>query len=60
MFRYRDNTGLEIDTIIESPDGSWGAMEVKLGQNGLGAAEAALLKLRDERVDIGKDAGRPP
>ena len=54
VFRYRDNTGLEIDTIIESPDGSWGAMEVKLGQNGLGAAEAALLKLRDERVDIGK------
>lgn len=58
VYRYRDNTGLEVDAIIESTDGSWGAIEVKLGQNGVDAAEAALLKLRDERVDTDR-AGAP-
>lgn len=48
---YRDNTGLEVDAILEYPDGRWAAAEVKLGGSLVDAAEANLLKLRDERVD---------
>jgi predicted AAA+ superfamily ATPase len=28
---YRDKTGLEVDIILERPDGKWGAVEVKMG-----------------------------
>ncbi|MEV1131843.1 DUF4143 domain-containing protein [Agromyces sp. NPDC049794] len=52
VYRYRDNTGLEIDTVIEYPGGVWGAAEIKLGSSAIAAAEANLLKLRDERVDL--------
>ena len=31
VFHYRDSEGLEVDTIIECPDGTWAACEVKLG-----------------------------
>lgn len=51
VFHYRDNTGLEIDAIIEWPDGSWAGVEVKLGGRRVAEAERALLRLRDERVD---------
>lgn len=32
-YHYRDNTGLEVDIIVELDDGRWGAIEVKLGEN---------------------------
>jgi hypothetical protein len=38
--------------VVEYPGGLWGAAEVKLGSSAVGAAEASLLKLRDERVDL--------
>ena len=31
MYRYRDKGGLEVDAIVRLSDGSWGAVEVKLG-----------------------------
>lgn len=31
VFHYRDETGLEVDAIVERRDGSWIALEVKLG-----------------------------
>ena len=31
VLHYRDNTGLEVDAIVEMADGRWGAFEVKLG-----------------------------
>ncbi len=31
VFHFRDNTGLEIDIIVEHVDGNWAAFEVKLG-----------------------------
>lgn len=59
VYHYRDNTGLEIDAIIEYPDdGAWGACEVKLGQSQVEAAEHNLIKLRDERVDLDR-VGEP-
>lgn len=46
---YRDSTGLEIDAIVERRDGTWIAMEVKLGGDAaINAAASALLKLRDK------------
>jgi predicted AAA+ superfamily ATPase len=49
VFHYRDNTGLEVDAIIELPDGRWAGFEIKLGSSPgvVDAAAASLLKLRD-------------
>ena len=58
VFHYRDNTGLEADAVIEHPDGSWIAAEVKLGgERAIEAAARSLLRLR-ERVDTDR-AGEP-
>lgn len=45
VYHYNDLTGLEVDLIVELRDGSWGAIEVKLGSNELDKASAQLLKL---------------
>lgn len=58
LFYYRDNTGLEVDAIIERSDGRWIAVEIKLGGGaGPDRAAAALLRLRN-KVDLDK-AGDP-
>lgn len=58
LFYYRDNTGLEVDAIIERSDGRWIAVEIKLGGGtGPDKAAAALLRLRD-KVDLAK-TGEP-
>lgn len=43
LYHYRDNSGAEIDAIIETPDGSWGAFEIKLGEY---QVEEAATKLK--------------
>ncbi|MCL2483515.1 MAG: DUF4143 domain-containing protein [Propionibacteriaceae bacterium] len=43
VYHFRDSYGHEIDAIIEHPDGTWGACEIKLG---LGAADRASDSLR--------------
>ena len=51
VYHYRDNTGLEVDAIVETAAGAWMGVEIKLG--GEGPVEEGvrnLLKLRD-RVD---------
>jgi len=50
VFHYRDNTGLEVDCILKLEDGTWAAVEVKVGGNKIDEAAKNLLKLRD-RVD---------
>lgn len=50
VFQYRDNTGLEIDAIVETGDGRWAAFEVKLGPGHADEAARSLLRLAD-RVD---------
>lgn len=43
---YRDERGLEVDAIVDLPDGRWAAFEVKLGgQTGIEAAAKSLHKL---------------
>lgn len=51
LFHYRDSSNLEIDVVLEFPTGEWAAVEVKLGSSMVPAAEANLIKLRDERID---------
>lgn len=57
VYHYRDNTGLEVDAIVENRQGEWGGFEVKLGGRQIDAAAKALLKFRD-RVNP-KGAGPP-
>ena len=48
VYHYRDTYGLEADAIIETADGRWIGVEVKLGGTStIDRAAAALLKLRD-------------
>lgn len=48
VFYYGDADGLEVDIIIELPDGRWGAFEVKLSEQKVPEAEHNLLRLRDK------------
>ncbi|PVU82839.1 ATP-binding protein [Cellulomonas sp. WB94] len=54
---YRDSTGLEVDVVVETGDGRWGAFEVKLGASQIDTAAAGLLRFRD-RVDTSR-VGEP-
>jgi len=54
---YRDNTGLEVDAIVESVDGRWCAFEIKLGTGKIDAAAANLIKFKS-RIDLTK-CGEP-
>lgn len=56
--QYQDNSGLEIDAVVQARDGRWAAFEVKLGQGQVDEAAQNLLKFRDERIDTSK-AGEP-
>jgi hypothetical protein len=44
VFHYRDKTGLESDAVIVLRDGSWAAVEVKMGANEFDSAAENLLK----------------
>lgn len=56
-FIYRDNTGLEVDMVVEDRHGAWCAFEVKLGAGQTDAASRTLLKFRG-RLDT--ENTRPP
>ena len=57
VYHYQDYNNREVDAVVELPDGSWSAFEIKLGANQVDRAAAGLIKLRDE---IKKDGGVPP
>ena len=44
VFHYRDSGNLEIDAIVEYPDNTWAAFEVKMGFSAQDEAAANLLK----------------
>ena len=55
VFHYRDRDGaLEIDLVLEKPNGSWMGIEVKLGESRADEAAASLLAVAERRV------ARPP
>ena len=53
VLQYRDNTGLEVDAIVEVGNGRWGAFEIKLGTGKIDEGAQNLLKF-SERVDTAK------
>lgn len=53
VLQYRDNTGLEVDAVLQCADGRWGAFEIKLGTGMVEQGVASLLKFAD-RVDTDK------
>lgn len=54
---YRDEKNFEVDAILRSSSGKWGAIEIKLGAEYIEEAAKKLLKFK-ERVDIEK-CGEP-
>lgn len=57
LFYYRDSKDFEVDFILKTVDGKWGAIEVKLGAGQIEEAATNLKKFR-EKVDIEK-SGEP-
>ncbi len=53
VYHYRDSDGLEVDVIVQTADGRWGAFEVKLGAAQVEAAAAKLLTFAS-KVDTTK------
>lgn len=48
LYHFRDNTtGLEIDSIVEMPNGDYGAIEIKLGTDKIEEAATNLLKFNE-------------
>lgn len=54
---YRDEKDFEVDVILRTSSGKWGAIEIKLGAGYIDNAAKNLLKFK-ERVDINK-CGEP-
>ena len=54
---YRDEKNFEVDAILRTSNGTWGAIEIKLGAGYIDEAANNLLKFK-ERVDI-KKCGEP-
>ena len=54
VFHLRDAAGLEVDAVVECPDGRWLAVEVKLGgSRAVDAAARSLLRLASNMGDEG-------
>ncbi len=47
LYHYQDYNNKEIDAVIEMPNGSWAAFEIKLGANQIDAAAESLISIRD-------------
>jgi predicted AAA+ superfamily ATPase len=58
IFFYSDNSGLEIDTIVQARDGRWAAFEVKLGGEKLIEDGATNLRRFARQIDTTK-SGQP-
>jgi uncharacterized protein len=58
VLHYRDNTGLEVDAIVETIDGRWAALEVKLGGDKAIDEASANLHRFESRIDTDR-CGRP-
>ena len=46
FYHYQDYSGREIDAVIEMPDGSWSAVEIKLGAHQIDEAARNLLSIK--------------
>ncbi len=57
LFYYRDSKDFEVDFILRTVDGKWGAIEIKLGAGQIDEAAKTLINFKD-KVDINK-SGEP-
>lgn len=57
---YHDDSGLESDAIIERADGSWAAIEVKVGLDKVDGAALSLLRVRNKVCENKKAQVREP
>lgn len=48
VYHYRDQSGLEVDAIIQLSDGRWGAVEIKMGAGEIEEASEKLLKFEEK------------
>ncbi len=51
LYHYQDYRNREIDAVIELPDGTWCAFEIKLGAYQIDAAADTLLRIKREIED---------
>lgn len=58
LYHYQDYSHRELDAVLELPDGTWCAFEIKLGANQIDHAAANLKRIRDEIAADKK--GNPP
>ena len=58
LYHYQDDKNQEIDAVVELPDGTWSAFEIKLGANQIDMAAANLLEIRKQIEQDPK--GKPP
>jgi predicted AAA+ superfamily ATPase len=56
LYHYRDNSGLEVDAVVETRDGDWGAFEIKLGAHRVDEAAGSLLRMRKKMTGNGVKA----
>lgn len=57
---YHDDSGLEADAIIERADGSWAAIEIKVGLDKIDEAASNLLRVEKKVCANGKAQVRKP
>ena len=57
ILHYRDNTGLEVDAVVEAADGRWCAFEIKLSPARIAEGAESLKKFAN-RVDTNR-CGKP-
>ena len=47
LYHFRDDKGNEVDAVVQWPDGSWGAFEIKLGAKQIDQASQNLIKIKN-------------
>ena len=55
LYHYQDYANHEIDAVIAHPDGSWTAVEIKLGANQIDEAAHKLLKIKKKLEQASKN-----
>ena len=59
VLHYRDNAGLECDSVLHLDDGRWGAVEIKLGGDDNIEAGASTLKQLKSKIEEKSDENAP-